>query len=520
MDTMCFTHRCRPTESYYQNGVGAGRGDGRRCRADVYKGVAATSSILSRTTTTLMRIAPLRSECAFEVKVLGFEMAYPFQQSPYMDYSNPASPWSVDQQLQQPQTPIQAGTPSNQSNLTISPPVYQQQLSPIDSPVPFAQNQNLQAYETPRTIQIEEQAAPRPSQLRFESLNPSHFEQHHESAGAETRAHRRTSSSKAPTPSRDEVSKSTSPGSGGAGPSRVPHVRAHTHAHPYRRPQSSEATSPAGTTTTTGVMMQTQMSRTGQAAAGRRSASAAPSSAVTRTERGDSSVLAERTATRPSRGVPLPSHALNKTAVSCPAYSVWRVSTSTSTYSDSGEQQAQQGRESELGAATTRYAAPSLLSAVLGESSCFQYFLFSPFRSVAPAPDTDTAAASVVPVAPAQPQQRRLLISTDLWVDSSSNEIVAVLELPGVKKETLHIKLHTCPYSGCRQLLVQGHSQSSIPDGAHAVHERRTGICSRAIFVPLATQVSTRSMCLVCRSVTSTAARRRVCQDGGRTAHH
>ena len=497
-----------------------------------------------------MLFAPVRSDCALDFKL---QMEFPYHQpSPCVEFSSPSSSrWDVEQQHQQ------ASTPSNQSNFTLSPMGYQQQLSPIDSPVPFVQNdpqqqlqqqpqqqqqpqlqQQQQSFSAPHTIHLEERVPPRPNQLRIEFLDPSYFEQQQRES-TETRSRRRASSSK-PSASRgggEEVTPGTSPSSSGAGPSRVPHGRAHANAHPYRRPRTSETTTTAATSpfgTTRGVM---SAGTSGQAAAGRRSASAAPSSdaaaIATRTERVDCETLAERTTTlhRPSRGgVPaVPSHVLNKLAVPCPAFNVWRAST----YNDSGEQQQQKQQqqvqgalelkasgEGDLGDASMRYADPSLLSAVSGESSRFQYSVSLPLRSHPTDPATTGATTEALSAPQTSLKPRRLLISTNLYYDTSNNEVVAELELPGVKKEALNITLATCPITGCRQLKVQSSTKSSIPVGAFAVHERRTGACIRYIYVPLDTQVSARFRYFLRRSVTSTPARRRLRQDGRRTAHH
>ena len=466
-----------------------------------------------------MLFAPVR-DCAEDVElkaVLELQMAYPYQQSPYdSPFSNPASPWSVDQQHQQPQTPIQAGTPSAHSNLTISPPVYQQQLSP-ESPVSILQNQpQQQSFNAPRTIQIEERVQPRPNQFRFETYDPSHFEQQRGSARSSSKPPARASGSGGGSGSGDKVTSSTSPSSSGAGPSRVPHGRAHaTAAHPYRRPETEGRTSPLRTVS--GVM-----SRTGHVAAGIRSASTAPSS-VTPREHVDSEILAERTAPRPGRGVPSASLVgASKTAVPCPAMSSWRLSTYNNSDNNLREQGAVAGDE---GAATTRYAAPIPSVRRVGESSRFQCSSFSPLRSPAadspapaPAESPATFAAPTATETPSRPL--RLRISTDLWIEAASNEIVAMLELPGVKKEAVRIQLATCPHVGVPVLNVRCQTYSRVPDGVHAVKERRAGHCFRSINVPIGTKVSTPHVPLSSRSVTLVAERGRFCTHGGRHPHN
>ena len=196
-----------------------------------------------------MLFAPAR-DFASDVDFKLLEMAYPYQQSPY-DYSNPASPWSVDRPLQNPPTPVQMGTPSTHSNHTISPPAYPQQLSPgpeSPSPVSFLFNEpQQQPYVAPATIRLEERIPPKPNQYRFESLDPSHFE-HRDTARSPSKPPRASTGSRV---DGDEVTSSTSPSSGGAGPSRVPHGRTHASAaHPYRRPPlgTPQSRTPVSTT--------------------------------------------------------------------------------------------------------------------------------------------------------------------------------------------------------------------------------------------------------------------------------
>ncbi|KIP11875.1 hypothetical protein PHLGIDRAFT_98977 [Phlebiopsis gigantea 11061_1 CR5-6] len=168
---------------------------------------------------------------------------------------------------------------------------------------------------------------------------------------------------------------------------------------------------------------------------------------------------------------------------------MWRLAT----YNNSDNKIEQASVAGDEGAATTRYAAPIPSVRRVGESSRFQYSSFSPLCSPtaelpapAPAETSTTQAASTTPITPSRPL--RLLISTDLWIDSTSNEIVATLELPGVKKEAVRIQLSTCPHVGVPVLVVRCQTYSSVPDGVHAVKERRTGRCLRTINVPIGTK--------------------------------
>jgi HSP20 family molecular chaperone IbpA len=465
-----------------------------------------------------MLVVPVRGGAVVE-----YQMSYPYQQSPYTDYSNPASPWNIEPQQQQRQsaTPAQMGTPSMHSNLTITPPVYQQQLSPIDSPSmpppqePQQQQQQAvqepaQSYTPPQMIQLEERAAPTQNRFRFESINESNFLPQRGSAGARTRA-----STKAPARAgTDEMRSSTSPSSGGAGPSRVPRGRIHTQVHPYR---------PGGTQMGPGLR-----SMRGTSTGNSVSASVDPPVTLDQ-ESGASSYLslAERTSSaRPSRGVPAAPIPALRAAAPCPAMHVWRLEP---THSNSGveSEQRQAGSVGEgAGAATSRYADCSPLSTFLGESSCFQYSLFPLCCSTV---TTDMAPSPAAPPAEPAPllealhtsaRSRRLIIATDIFMDEATNTVVAVLEIPGVKRDTIRLQLRTCPYTGCRQLMVSGESHPSITDSRFSVRERKSGPCYRTISVPLSTKVRGQFVRTLCRSVTSSIARRRDRKNGRRTPHH
>lgn len=265
-----------------------------------------------------MLFAPLRGG-AFECP-MSYQSYNPYGSS----YSNPSTPqqftWDVDHPEGSVTTPQDA----------ISPLVFQQQqLSPMEATTPQeqpqAQPQHLAAFELhQRTIQLQERVAP--SQFRFDNIDESHF----------------TDAGRHKAPSRvgvDEMRSSTSPAgsSGAAGPSRVPHGRAHTQSHPYRRPRTGAS---PGQQATTATSVSSTVSRRTPTRGGR-----------------EESVLTERTS-QLHRGTEVPSTPAvgSGKAVSCPAMSVWRA---TLYPSENNCDQQGQGAASGGGGpsgTTTRYA--------------------------------------------------------------------------------------------------------------------------------------------------------------------
>lgn len=182
--------------------------------------------------------------------------------------------------------------------------------------------------------------------------------------------------------------------------------------------------------------------------------------------------------------------------------SVWRASSIES--HEQGQRVASGGHS----AATNRYAASSVLSAVSGESSC------PPTRPVFPSPSpaatspTQTPAAQVSQL-PAQDQlrafldaEKRFSIRTDVHFDVGSNQMTAMMELPGVKKGDIRIVLNVCPYSGVRQLTITGRSRPALPSGVYTVQERKFGSFVRSVPLPMHTKVRPLVMVSRCRSMT------------------
>ena len=434
-----------------------------------------------------MLFAPVRGS------VFDFPMSYPGY-NPF-SYSNPPTPQGFNWDGQDS---VSTSVSTPQDVQAISPIVFQHHLSPVDSnattplvpepalppaptpapapaPLPIPQPP---VYEAPRTIQLQERAAR--NHYRFDNIDESHFRN----------AEKRKASSAA---DGDEMPSSTRPSSAGAGPSRVPHGRAHAQSHPYRRPHT--ATSPVGSASAPGA----------HAAAVRESASSLPptsrrtSSSAPRAD--EPQVLVYERSSQMRTGVTpfaVPAVGSGK-AVSCPAMSVWRQRTVTSdARSDT------QGLGAERGdGVTNRYADPFVLSAVLGESSCRASFLpaLSARSSTAhdPTSPADLQVAQLPPATVMTPHTtgpsmatatKRYGIRADVHFDAASNEMTVMLELPGLKKSDIHIVMNVCPYSRVRQLTISGRSRSPLPPGVYQVQERKFGDFSRVVALPMDSKVS------------------------------
>ena len=78
--------------------------------------------------------------------------------------------------------------------------------------------------------------------------------------------------------------------------------------------------------------------------------------------------------------------------------------------------------------------------------------------------------------------------------DAGSKIITAMLELPGMKKSELSIKLSTCVYNHVRQVTVSGISKRALPEIGLAVRERKFGDFTRTLAVPPETTVRTEQL--------------------------
>ncbi|KAI0088995.1 hypothetical protein BDY19DRAFT_947182 [Irpex rosettiformis] len=377
----------------------------------------------------------------------GSPVTMSYQYPPYaVNYSNHSTPpsnsfWDVEQQHQDV---MEAST-------SISPQVFQQQLSPMDSPISLDHQQHQQpqqhaspSYEPPSTIQIQERV--QPSQFRFENIDESHFLQQQEDS-TETCPQ---STGKAVSRVSEEMRKSTSPSSAGAGPSRVPHGKMRAQSHPYRRRSAASPTVDASS----------------------RSAGMRAASSSTRAEKRDSEALGERSS-QLRRDVP-PTVG-SSMALSCPASAthMWRISPHSN--AESGDKSVPQRVTSsdpsardasnisyEDQATSPMAEGPSVLSAGMGPPGF-------PFIS-RPSP------------------LKRMLIRTDVHFDIATNEMTAVLELPGLKKHDLTIQMRMCPYSRVQQIIITGRSRPALPQGIYTIQERKFGDFFRTVVVPVDTK--------------------------------
>ncbi|KAF7796160.1 hypothetical protein EIP86_007334 [Pleurotus ostreatoroseus] len=385
------------------------------------------------------------------------------------EYPSPATPqsfvWDLDsadqtrgtvpqpQEPQEPQAisplllqqnqllPSGPSTPQEQQ-LSVQPPLqHQPQHEPVQEPI---QQPQQVAFDPPRVIQLHERA---PSQYRFIDESPFVGTRGRGSHEAASRA------------GDDEMYTSTSPSSSGAaGPSRVPHGRAHTQNHPYRRPHS--AAGPVGTASRT------------QAAAVR----SASSTVSRRTSARVDDVMLERASQlRPGQGgVPTVMPAVGSgLAVACPAMSVWRVNlTERPAEQQQGQRVVSGGGYS---VATNRYADPSYSPRLCLTQTPAQQTteLSTPQTYQETLPDTS---------------EKRFSIRTDVHFDAANNMMTAMLELPGLKKGEIRILMNVCPFSGVRQLTISGRNRPSFPSGLYTVRERKFGAFFRTIPVPMQTK--------------------------------
>ncbi|RPD56994.1 hypothetical protein L227DRAFT_594959 [Lentinus tigrinus ALCF2SS1-6] len=84
---------------------------------------------------------------------------------------------------------------------------------------------------------------------------------------------------------------------------------------------------------------------------------------------------------------------------------------------------------------------------------------------------------------PAEPV-RRYGIRADINFSTEENVITAMFEIPGVKRNDIHITMSVCPFSRVRQVSISGLSRSILPLQGHTVRERKFGEFFRTMVVP------------------------------------
>ncbi|TFY61580.1 hypothetical protein EVJ58_g4430 [Rhodofomes roseus] len=84
---------------------------------------------------------------------------------------------------------------------------------------------------------------------------------------------------------------------------------------------------------------------------------------------------------------------------------------------------------------------------------------------------------------------RRYNVCTDIQFDTVDNVLVAMFELPGVKKTDVRIAIATCPFSRVKQLTVSGTARSALAtERGHSIRERKVGEFAKSISIPPQTQ--------------------------------
>ncbi|EIW55561.1 uncharacterized protein TRAVEDRAFT_130153, partial [Trametes versicolor FP-101664 SS1] len=79
---------------------------------------------------------------------------------------------------------------------------------------------------------------------------------------------------------------------------------------------------------------------------------------------------------------------------------------------------------------------------------------------------------------------RRYSIRADIHYNADENLIIAMFELPGVKRSDLRVTMGVCPFSRVRQINIVGISRPQLPSQGHGVRERKFGQFMRTLPVP------------------------------------
>ncbi len=94
---------------------------------------------------------------------------------------------------------------------------------------------------------------------------------------------------------------------------------------------------------------------------------------------------------------------------------------------------------------------------------------------------------------PAEPV-RRYGIRADIHYNADENIIIAMFELPGVKRGDLRVTMGVCPFSRVRQINIVGISRPPLPSQGHGMRERKFGQFMRTLPVPPETKVRAHSV--------------------------
>ncbi|KAH8101889.1 hypothetical protein BXZ70DRAFT_1007128 [Cristinia sonorae] len=394
-------------------------------------------------------------------------------------YSNPSTPqmWDVD-------NPVVHGSASIspealQQPMPLQPQYHHQAQS--DPPEQASTPSTSTAYQPPPTIQLQEQ--PQHSNLlRFDNLDETHFQQMQENP---PRSSTRSSSRK-PSSLRVNVDQSRPSPASSLGPSRVPHgSRQHGQvSHPYRRRSDGAGSSAAG-----GVRTQTGPRRVHEGGGG----SEQPRHVEFHERQSRLGVGSDNALV----GLlpPMVGSGMGTATASCPALHTWRVG-QPSVASHVAQPQL---RERSVSGGSYQAAEPTSPEApspapiqTPGSAHTPAGPMFSPQMTspdfFPPSVPQVSRASSMPPPPPVQRMSsepvKHYSIRTDVHYDAFTNQMTAMLELPGLKKSDLKISMSVCPYSRVRQVTISGRSFPRFADSGYTVKERRFGAFSRTVVVP------------------------------------
>ncbi|KAG5634722.1 hypothetical protein H0H81_001003, partial [Sphagnurus paluster] len=87
-----------------------------------------------------------------------------------------------------------------------------------------------------------------------------------------------------------------------------------------------------------------------------------------------------------------------------------------------------------------------------------------------------------------QETRRMYLLRTDSHYDPETKKLIAMLEVPGVRKTDIRVTLSTCPWNRVKQITVSGIARSVLPpsdaSSEFTIRERKFGEFARTFAVP------------------------------------